>query len=186
MNITVLNFSPREDGNCAAITSEIQNYYDSANVRIYHVCAFISPCSNCNYECLKPEAICPNLNDRQTAMMDAIRESDLVYFVIPNFCGMPNSVYYAFNERSVGYFNMDRVVMGQYRTVRKRFIIISNTEPAIFTELLQQQTNSSPEILYMKTSRYQKKSIAGDMLESEDARNDLKQFLSQDGEIRLS
>ena len=184
MNITVLNFSPRENGNCAAITSEIQNYHANTNVRIYHVCKFISPCCNCNYECLRPEAICPNLNETQIAMMDAVRESDLVYFVIPNFCGMPNSVYYAFNERSVGYFNMNRKIMGQYMTVRKRFIIVSNTEPAIFTELLQQQTKTIPEILYMKTSRYQKKSIAGDILESEDAQTDLKEFLCLDRENR--
>jgi hypothetical protein len=121
---------------------------------------------------------CPNLTGEQTEMMDAIRCSDLVYYVIPNFCGIPNSIYYAFNERSVGYFNMDRAAMGEYMAVKKRFIIVSNTESAAFVEAMRQQTKAEPEILYLKTSRYKKKSIAGDMMESEEARADLQNFLN--------
>ena len=146
-NITVLNFSPRQNGNCAEICRLIQEYYDNTNIRLYNVSKCISPCSNCNYECLKPDQICPSLTKGQSEMMDSICSSDLVYFVVPNFCGMPNSVYYAFNERSVGYFNMDRAVLGRYMAIRKRFIIVSNTENAAFTEAMHQQTPETPEIL---------------------------------------
>lgn len=112
--------------------------------------------------------------------MDSIRCSDLVYYVIPNFCGMPNAVYYAFNERSVGYFNMDRARMNQYMAVKKRFVIVSNTESTMFVDSMRQQTTTDPKILYLKTGRYQKKSIAGDMMESAEAQADLKAFLNRD------
>lgn len=179
-NITVLNFSPRTKGNCAAISRLILDHYAEANVRFYNVCESVSPCSGCNYECLKLGEVCPKLTAEQTAMMDSIRCSDLVYYVIPNFCGMPNAVYHAFNERSVGYFNMDRARMNQYMAVEKRFVIVSNTESTMFVESVRQQTTTDPEILYLKTGRYQKKSIAGDMMESAEAQADLKAFLNRD------
>lgn len=178
MKITVLNFSPRSIGNCAEICRQILSHYESSNVCSYNVCECVSPCGTCDYECLKQGVICPNLTDVQTEMMDAIRSSDLVYYVIPNFCGMPNSVYYAFNERSVGYFNMDRTIMEQYMAAKKRFVVVSNTESATFTEALHQQTEENPEILYLKTSRYKKRSIAGDMMESAEAQTDLMDFLN--------
>jgi len=177
MNITVLNFSPRRTGNCAEICRQIRRYYKNTNVRLYNVGECVSPCANCDYECLKPEEKCPNMTNMQVEMMDAICRSDLVYYVIPNFCGMPNGVYYAFNERSVGYFNMDREIMRQYMAVRKRFIIVSNTESTAFADAMRQQTETDPEILYLKTSRYKKKSIAGDMMESPEAQADLEGFL---------
>jgi len=179
-DITVLNFSPRTKGNCAEICRQILDHYANANVRFYNVCEFVSPRSSCNYECLKPGEVCPKLTDEQTGMMDSIRRSDLVYYVIPNFCGMPNAIYYAFNERSVGYFNMDRTIMGQYMATKKRFVIVSNTENTMFVEAMRQQTRTDPEILYLKTNRYQKKSITGDMMESTEAQADLKDFLNKD------
>ena len=180
MNITLLNFSPRTTGNCAAICRQIQNYYANTNIRLFDVCKYISPCSSCDYECLTPGVECPMLTEGQHDLMDAIRTSDLVYYVVPNFCGMPNSVYYAFNERSVGYFNMDRGILGQYMAARKRFIVVSNTESNIFVEALRQQTRTDPEILYLKTGKYKKKSTAGDMMDSEEARSDLLDFLKKD------
>lgn len=180
MNITLLNFSPRSNGNCAEICRHIRLYYENVNIRSYNVCECVSPCANCNYECLKPEERCPNVTSLQIELMNAIRGSDLVYYVIPNFCGMPNGVFYAFNERSVGYFNMDRAIMGQYMAVKKRFIFVSNTENAMFVEAARQQTRTDPEILYLKTSRYKKKSIVGDLMESDEAQADLKNFLSKE------
>lgn len=176
-NIVVMNFSPRTSGNCADICRAIQEHYTNTNIRLFNVSEHVVPCSHCNYECLTPNAVCPQLTDGYTDMMDAIRSSDLAYYVIPNFCGMPNAVYYAFNERSVGYFNMDRAVMDQYMDVCKRFIVVSNSENHTFEEALRQQTGMDPEILYLKTSRYQKKSIAGDMMQSEAAQADLLEFL---------
>lgn len=176
--ITILNFSPRPDGNCRHICDAIRSANRFSNIRSYSVSQIFTPCGNCSYECLAPQKTCPSITPEQRAVYEAITDSDVVYYVVPNFCGMPNAVYYAFNERCVGYFNMDRTLTANYLAVQKRFIIVSNTENNAFAEAMQRQTKDTPEILYMKTSRYGKKSTAGDILDSEQALADLMQFLS--------
>ena len=109
--------------------------------------------------------------------MDAVTNSDTAYFIIPNYCGMPCANYYAFNERSVGYFNLDRNKMKAYMSVKKKFVVISNTESDQFVNALRQQVNEDPDIVYLKTRKYGKQSIAGDILESEAARADLDAWL---------
>ena len=73
---------------------------------------------------------------------------------------------------------MDREKMNQYMAVKKRFIIVSNTEG--FEKAMQQQVAEAPVCLYLKSSKYTKQSIAGDIMESEEARNDLVAFLCAD------
>ena len=110
--------------------------------------------------------------------MRAVMQSDITYMIVPNFCGMPCANYYAYNERSVGFFNMDRSVMGQYMNVKKRFIIISNTETVMFDQAMRQQTKEDPDAVYLKSGKYGKRSTAGDILESAEAQADLKAFLN--------
>ena len=105
--------------------------------------------------------------------------SDLVYFIVPNYCGYPCANYFAFNERSVGYFNMDPLRMDRYMSVTKRFIIVSNSEDH-FAEAMQQQTNEIPDILYLRSSKYGKQSIAGDIMDSDEAKAVLEAFLCND------
>ena len=111
--------------------------------------------------------------------MDAICSADLVYYIVPNYCGYPCANYFVFNERSVGYFNMDRALMQKYMAVTKRFVVISNTEGPNFANALKQQVAGEPEILYLKTSKYSKRSTAGDLTESEEAQADLLEFLKK-------
>ena len=66
--------------------------------------------------------------------------------------------------------------------VKKRFIIVSNSEEN-FTQAVRQQTNQEPDILYLKTRKYQKQSIAGDLMTSDAARADLQAFLAMDGSL---
>ena len=179
-NVVILNFSPREGGNCGSICTVIRDFFNHSNIYSYAISNIFTPCGTCDYECLKPDESCPSLSQEQREVYEAICHADLVYYVVPNFCGMPNSLYYAFNERSVGYFNRNRSVMSQYMSVKKRFIIISNTERSTFLEAMQQQTKSVPEILYMKTSKYGKQSITGDLMKSPQALADLTTFLSTD------
>ena len=113
----------------------------------------------------------------QKAMYDSICNADVVYYIIPNYCGFPCANYYAFNERSVGYFNLDKVLLERFMSVKKRFIIVSNTEGQNFEHAMMQQAKE-PEIMYLKTSKYGKKSIAGDLMESEAAKADLLTFLN--------
>ena len=60
--------------------------------------------------------------------------------------------------------------------IKKKFIIISNTEDDTFMNEMYQQANE-PNVLYMKTSKYGKRSIAGDLLDSADAKSDLCNFI---------
>lgn len=176
-NVTILSFSSRKNGNCINISNYISNFYKT-NVHIYVMDAeAIQPCGKCDYECLKPGEVCPQLDDRLKEIMDAVCISDLVYFVVPNYCGYPCANYFAFNERSFGYFGMDRAKMNAYMDVPKRFVIVSNTEG--FEAAMAQQTNCKPEILYLKSGKYKRRSIAGDILESDEARSDLEQFLAK-------
>ncbi len=172
----ILSFSARQSGNCANISRYITAFYTAETVQAYVIdSAIFPPCGNCDYECLRPDMLCPNLSAQQQRIMDDICSSDLVYFLIPNHCGGPCANYFAFNERSVGYFQQDVKKLEQYMNIKKRFIVVSNTEG--FEEFAMQQTLDAPDIFYLKSQKYQKQSIAGDILESEAAKADLEIFL---------
>ena len=180
-SIVLIRFSSRNFGNCKAIADKIRDYYQTKKVLDFTVDAnTVEPCSNCDYECLTPGKTCPNLDDVQKTIMEAICNADLTYFIVPNYCGYPCANYFAFNERTVGYFNGDRELMKKYMSVPKRFIIVSNTEGDNFANAMKQQVNGEPEMLYLKTGKYKKRSTAGDMMESDDAQTDLKAFLDRD------
>ena len=178
-NIVLIQFSSRVSGNCAAITRYIKDYYAGNTVSTFIMDTnTVQPCSNCNYECLNPNAKCQNLSSFQVAAMDAICNADIVYYLIPNYCGHPCANYFAYNEKSAGYFNGDRELMQKYTESPKRFIVISNTEGFNFESAIRQQVKGSLDILYLKTSLYGKRSTAGDILESEAAKADLNAFLN--------
>lgn len=178
MKVTILNFSGRKNGNCSAVSRYIARKHEHLSLFLFDIHSHFTTCGSCDYECLKPELTCPNLTELQRKIMDTICRSDLVYYIIPNYCGMPCANYYAFNERSVGYFNLNRSKMETYMSVRKRFVIISNAENEQFVYAMQQQTDELPDILYLKTRKYGKQSIAGNILESDAAKADLDAWLS--------
>jgi hypothetical protein len=64
--------------------------------------------------------------------------------------------------------------------VRKRFIIVSNTENEVFQKAMQQQAKDASEVLYLKTSKYGKRSTAGDLMMSPEAVTDLDAFLNKE------
>lgn len=177
--ITVIQFSTRKNGNCAAVLDHLCGYYAGETVFGYAV--NMEPCGNCNYECLRKGEKCPNITQTQVEIMDSICSSDMVYFIVPNFCGYPCAGYFAFNERSVGYFDMDSKLLQKYMGVPKRFIIISNSESNQFADAMQQQVIGEPEIFYLKTGKYGCQSIAGDLMDSEEAKADLNRFLDLAG-----
>ena len=99
-NILLIQFSSRKQGNCAAISAQIAAHYAADTVAQFSADEkVVQPCNNCNYECLLPGKLCPNLNDAHNQLMDAICKADLVYFIIPNYCGYPCASYFAYNER---------------------------------------------------------------------------------------
>ncbi|MBQ7026315.1 MAG: hypothetical protein IJN31_06885 [Peptococcaceae bacterium] len=110
--------------------------------------------------------------------MEAICECELVYYIIPNYCGVPCANYYAFNEQLVGWFNGDRVKMQRYKSVRKRFVFVSNTENDAFQQVAAQHSNEKNNVLYLASRKYGKQSIAGDLLDCDAAKADLELFLN--------
>ena len=174
-NVTILNFSGRNDGNCAAIAKFVSERHANANICVYNINENVEPCGKCNYECLTPGVSCASVNGIRT-IMDEAMNSDIIYYIVPNICGYPSANYFIFNERLVGYFNMDRELTAKYKSITKKFIIVSNTESDAFYNAMQQQS-AEPMILYLKTSKYGKRSTAGDILESEQAQADLAAFL---------
>ena len=179
-SIVILSFSGRNGGNCEQISEFIEHFYIRTNVHSFKIDNIsASSCGGCNYECLRQDMECPRLTESLRRIMDSVMEADLVYYIVPNYCGYPCANYFAFNERSVGYFNQDRNLMDKYMAVKKRFIIISNTE-SNFAEAMRQQTNDQPDILYLKSRKYQKQSIAGDLMTSEAAKADLQAFLANE------
>ncbi len=177
-NLVVIRFSSRDGGNCAAISRKIKEFHGIEHSVEYFVDhTVVQPCGNCDYECLTPGRSCPNLSEKQAELMDAICNAGLVYFVVPNYCGFPCANYFAFNEKSVGFFNKNACLLEKYLKVPKQFIVVSNTECDIFKEAMQQQTDAEPEILYMSSKKYRKRSIDGNILDSSDAAADLEEFL---------
>ena len=179
-NVTILNFSSRKQGNCANIAHYMEVRSTETNIRSFVIDQRISPCNGCNYECLMPGTKCPIISQYQEEVMGAVLQSDVVYLIVPNYCGFPCANFLAFNERSVGYFNLDRTLMQRYMDVRKRFIIVSNTENEVFQKAMQQQAKDTSEVLYLKTSKYGKRSTAGDLMMSPEAVTDLDAFLNKE------
>lgn len=72
-NIALIRFSSRDLGNSTAIGRYIRKYYEKECVQEFILDAnTVQPCNNCNYECLLPGEICPNLDEKQKFVMDAI------------------------------------------------------------------------------------------------------------------
>lgn len=176
-SIVILNFSGRKHGNCSRITEEIELFYNKASVCSVRIADHFTPCGQCDCECLKTNAECPVNNSGNRRIMEDICASEVTYFIIPNYCGAPCANYYAFNERSVGWFNGDEKAMTRYMSVRKRFIIVSNSKNEVFEEAMRQQTLSEPDVLYLASKSFGKRSVDGDLMDSTEARLDLIAFL---------
>lgn len=174
--IVILNFSSRKVGNCSAIADYINDVIVKSNICVYNVGDHFAPCGNCQYECLKPNDHCPNLTQEQREILDGIVQSDMTVYIVPNFCGFPCANYFAFNERTVGYFNLNRELMQQYMAVKKKFIIVSNSESDTFVKAMEQQSKE-PDILYLKTRKYGVPSTSGELMNNADAKADIARFL---------
>lgn len=178
MKVTVINFSGRKNGNCQSIAKMALSFYGSENAILYDFSDFdISPCGKCVLECFHGRTPCPYCGDMVTSILDSVTNSDLAYFVVPNYCDYPCANYFILNERSQCYFQGKPDRERRYLAVPKRFIVVSNTEQANFRAVLSQQTDTEPNILFLSAKAYNKISIKGDLLSSSEAKNTLLRFL---------
>ena len=175
--IMILNFSSRNNGNCASVAGAIEKIYNRTNVRIVRVCEHFRPCSDCDYECLRDGEKCPAADHDSDSVMEAICDSDITFFVIPNYCGVPCANYYAFNERSVGWFNGERNKLDRFMAAEKRFVFISNSMSEAFKGVIEQQCAGRSDVLQLASRKYSRRSIDGDILSSKEALEALEHFV---------
>ncbi len=179
MKIIIVNFSGREKGNCFEISQVVAGFHSADEVKCYNFCSLeVYPCGKCNYECFGRQSACPYQDDGVYKIYDDLTYSDFVYYVVPNYCDYPNANYFLFNERSQCYFQHRQELLNRYLAVPKKFIVVSNTGRDNFTQafLYQVSEGVTPEILFLSARNYQKVSIAGDLMSSDEARRDVEKF----------
>lgn len=94
MKILLINFSSRKFGNCNSITKFIRdNLKDEIKIKSFASLS-IKSCGDCNYECFNKRSDCPFISDDAYELYEEICKSDLVYFIIPNYCDYPCSNFF--------------------------------------------------------------------------------------------
>lgn len=113
-------------------------------------------------------------------LLRQISEANTAYFVVPNYCDHPNANFYIFNERSNCWFQNHPQRLEQYLKVRKKFLVVSGMKSDSFLRAFEQHTDDSPEILFLSARRFGSgSSIAGDLMESEEAKAAILAFLKK-------
>lgn len=174
--VCILSFSSRKDGNCARISKKIDSLLPKT--KIYRFSDFkLQPCGNCSYECFQSRETCPWMKDMECEILDAVVTSRLTYFVIPNYGDYPCANFFIFNERSQCYFQNRPKLWKIYEQVPKKFIVVSNTNRENFITALADHTTGTPDILFLSAKNYGKISLAGDLMDSEEAVAELQRFV---------
>lgn len=175
MSVCIVSFSSRKNGNCGQIAAYLQSLHKGA--KLYDFADFsIHPCGGCAYECFMPEGICPWIQDVEQELYESILDSELVYYILPNYCDYPCANFFIFNERSQCCFQGHPERAKAYGRVPKKFIVVSNTNERNFREILSYHAEGEPQILFLHARKYAKVSIAGDIMTSGDAAEEIKVF----------
>lgn len=178
MKVCIVSFSGRSGGNCSRIAEGIRQKKGDATVYDFSALS-ITPCGRCRYECFQQREKCPHFDDPEFTICEAIAHSDLAYFIVPNYCDYPCANFFIFNERSQCYFQNREDLLNQYLAVRKKFIVVSNTEQNNFTTAFCQHIpeTSAPDVLFLSAKQFGKISIHGDLMDSENAKEMIFRFI---------
>lgn len=117
--------------------------------------------------------------DPEYGLMELICAQNLVYFIVPNYCDYPCANYFIFNERSQCFFQKNPEKSDLFDRIPKRFLVVSNTNTENFKAVLGQNVLTEPDILFLPARKFGKVSIRGDMMESENAKKAVQDFLDQ-------
>lgn len=178
MKACIVSCSGRKNGNCGSIAKELCGLYGD-EAKAYDFSSLkITPCTGCGYECFESREKCPYFKDSVLEIYDGITESELTYFIVPNYCDYPCSLFFAFNERSQCYFQKRPELLEKYLSVPKKFIVVSNTGRDNFTAAFRYHIGEGeePEILFLSAKSFGRVSIKGDLMESERAREAVRRF----------
>ena len=177
--IVVVNFSSRKDGNCYRISGVIKKHFKEKKVKIFNFYenTYIS-CGHCNYECFKKRCI---VNDGINEIFKSIVQSEETIFVLPNYLDYPNSNYFLFSERSLGFFNGNKELQNRYLNIPKRFIIISNSCHANFKNSVSNHIKEGlvPEMLYLNAKKFNQNPLDGTLMSDLEAENLIFDFLNR-------
>ena len=178
MKTVIVSFSSRAGGNCSQIGKLIASL--AQDPVLFDFSGFdLHPCGRCAAECFTTRENCPYFEDKEYEILDAVIHSDLVYFVLPNYCDYPCANFFIFNERSQCFFQGRPDLLEAYLKVPKRSIVISGTNQDHFIQALAYQSDKEPDILFLSAKEYRKNSISGDLLTSEKALEHITQFISR-------
>ncbi|MCI5994240.1 MAG: hypothetical protein MRZ24_09440 [Clostridiales bacterium] len=176
MSTAIVSFSGRAAGSCAGIARYVQRLTGG---ELFLFSQFsVHPCGRCGYECFSPDASCPYLSDGLYALYDAIANSAMAYFILPNYCDYPCANFFIFNERSQCYFQRQPKLVAQYARVKKRAIVVSNTEQASFRAALSQQSDSTVDMLFLRAKDFGRISLRGDLMEEQSVRERVASFVT--------
>lgn len=178
MKTVVINFSGRfADGNGEKLCAFVQNTL-GLKTQVMKVASMnIHSCNKCDYECLKSENACRYSSDDLFSMYDSILDSDLAVFIIPVYSEYPCSNYFVFRERSQGYFN--DVNYQQYLNINKKFIILANNGYENTVNIIRSDFRDLDESCFLNlcSNHYNTKSVYGNLLEYEDVRKKIEDFI---------
>ncbi|MBQ8813942.1 MAG: hypothetical protein IJZ85_05570 [Lachnospiraceae bacterium] len=177
----IVSFSGRKDGNCSRIADVVKNVLAAqGDVSEYSFSEIkITSCGNCGYECFSAREKCLYAADSEYELCKNIAESECSYLIVPNYCDYPCANFFIFNERSQCYFQGHEELLNEYLAAKKRFIVISNTNEDNFRNVFRQhvQEGSEPEVLFLSAKRYGRRSVDGDLMEEEQARQAVIEFI---------
>lgn len=181
MKVCIVSFSGRSGGNCAAIAEELCQWGNGkGETTVFDFSSLaVAPCGRCEYQCFHAREDCPYSGDPERELCEAVSESGLNYFIVPNYCDYPCANFFIFNERSQSYFQQRPDLLAKYLAVPKKFIVVSNTNRDNFTAAFRYHVpeNAEPEVLFLSPKAFQKNSVDGDLMESAQAREALLEFM---------
>ena len=180
MNVCIINFSGRRNGNCHDIAKFIERQLMAEHeVTLFEMCDLdVAPCGRCDYECFYKDKTCPYNDDGMAGIYTAICSSDLTYYIVPNYIDYPNAYFFIFNERKQGFFGRRADLAARYMDTAKKFVVISNTGEDNFRQILGRHVSegSSADFLFMATADFDKGGVRGGMMESEQAKTTVRGF----------
>jgi len=173
MTVSILSFSGRKNGNCAAIAAYLKQLYGDDAV-IYSFGDFkLTPCGDCNHECFSSgKETCPNKGDMTKTLYEAVMNSDVSYYIVPNYCGYPCSNFFVFNERGLTCYWQAPEILERYNRAKKKFIVVSISGADTIRTALSYHCEGDAELLVMGSRQY-----GAIIAEHPDAQQAMKDFI---------
>ncbi len=112
-------------------------------------------------------------------MYEAVCESDVAAYIVPNYCDYPNACFFAFNERGQYFFQGHDERYEKYMRRKKLFLVISNTGKENFEKAFSYHVPAEEKqnMLILSARKYGKSSIDGNLMEAREARDVVKEFV---------